>query len=148
MQEREKKLVERVDLRKAQLEQRRDAREALPHEAAEKLAACTTEKRRQRTELSYAKRIARAQRQLELAHERLAKAEMALGKLRVQKDVNSERRSWNLGTSLKSYIDPRVCYQWGQQVDYDVLARYYPKTLQRRFAWVRIDEGTNELAFD
>jgi DNA topoisomerase-1 len=49
------------------------------------------------------------------------------------------KRTWNLGTSLKSYIDPRVYHRWGQAVGYDVIERYYPKTLRRKFAWARTD---------
>jgi DNA topoisomerase-1 len=144
MQEREQKLNERVELRQAQLRERQETLQALPQEAADKLAACTTEKRRERTETSYQKKIARAERQVELAQERLDKARAALGKLQTQMAVNSEKRSWNLGTSLKSYIDPRVYYRWGQQVDYDVLERYYPKTLRRKFAWVRDDDSADD----
>jgi len=44
-------------------------------------------------------------------------------------------RDYNLGTSLRSYIDPRAYVQWGRRVNYD-WKRYYPKTLQRKFAWV------------
>ncbi len=44
-------------------------------------------------------------------------------------------RDYNLGTSLKSYIDPRLYYQWGKNVEFDWKS-YYPKTLQRKFSWV------------
>ena len=44
-------------------------------------------------------------------------------------------RDYNLGTSLKSYIDPRLYYQWGKKVEFDWKS-YYPKTLQRKFSWV------------
>ncbi|MGB9134793.1 MAG: DNA topoisomerase I, partial [Candidatus Bathyarchaeia archaeon] len=46
-----------------------------------------------------------------------------------------ETRDYNLGTSLKSYIDPRVYYRWGQKVDFN-WKLYYPKTLQKKFSWV------------
>jgi DNA topoisomerase-1 len=46
-----------------------------------------------------------------------------------------ETRDYNLGTSLKSYIDPRIYYDWGKKVDFD-WKLYYPKTLQRKFSWV------------
>ncbi len=144
MQEREQKLIERAEPRQAQLQERQEALEALRQEAAEKIAACSTEKRRERTEASYQKKIARAERQVQVAQERLDKARAALGKLQTQMAVNSEKRSWNLGTSLKSYIDPRVYHRWGQQVDYDVLERYYPKTLRRKFAWVRDGDAPGE----
>jgi DNA topoisomerase I len=44
-------------------------------------------------------------------------------------------RDYNLGTSLKSYIDPRLYYQWGSKVGFD-WKNYYSKTLQRKFSWV------------
>lgn len=44
-------------------------------------------------------------------------------------------RDYNLGTSLRSYIDPRVYAKWGGRVNYD-WKKYYPKTLQRKFSWV------------
>ena len=57
MQEREKSLQDRVKLREGQLQERKDALAVLPNEAIEKLMACTTEKRRQQTEISYRKKI-------------------------------------------------------------------------------------------
>jgi DNA topoisomerase-1 len=44
-------------------------------------------------------------------------------------------RDYNLGTSLKSYIDPRLYHSWGTKVNFD-WKLYYPKTLQRKFSWV------------
>lgn len=44
-------------------------------------------------------------------------------------------RDYNLGTSLKSYIDPRIYYRWSKKVDYD-WKLYYPKALRRKFSWV------------
>jgi len=44
-------------------------------------------------------------------------------------------RDYNLGTSLKSYIDPRLYYRWGNNVGFDWKV-YYSKTLQRKFSWV------------
>jgi len=46
-----------------------------------------------------------------------------------------ETRDYNLGTSLKSYIDPRIYYRWGKKVDFD-WKLYYPKALQKKFSWV------------
>ncbi len=46
-------------------------------------------------------------------------------------------KDYNLRTSLKSYIDPRVVYKWGKEVDYD-WKLYYPKTLQTKFSWVEV----------
>jgi DNA topoisomerase-1 len=46
-----------------------------------------------------------------------------------------DTREYNLRTSLKSYIDPRVYYSWGKTIDFD-WKLYYPKTLQTKFSWV------------
>jgi len=43
-------------------------------------------------------------------------------------------RDYNLGTALKSYIDPRLYVEWANRVSYD-WKKVYPKTLQRKFAW-------------
>ncbi|MEM3046100.1 MAG: DNA topoisomerase I, partial [Candidatus Bathyarchaeia archaeon] len=48
-------------------------------------------------------------------------------------------RDYNLRTSLKSYIDPRIYRDWGRKVGFD-WKRYYPAALQRKFSWV--DEPT------
>ena len=60
---------------------------------------------------------------------------LALDKLRLNIEETRETRDYNLRTSLKSYIDPRVYYDWGLRTDYD-WRNYYPKTLQRKFSWV------------
>ncbi len=73
--------------------------------------------------------------------EKEEKKRVALGKLKTQIAIASKNRTWNLGTSQKSYIDPRVYYNWGREVDYDVLEKYYSTTLRRKFQWVR---GENE----
>jgi len=46
-----------------------------------------------------------------------------------------ETKDYNLNTSLKSYIDPRVYYKWSKKAEFD-WKKYYPKTLQRKFSWV------------
>ena len=43
-------------------------------------------------------------------------------------------KKWNLGTSLRNYIDPRVAVEFCRKVEYDWQA-YYPKTLVSKFAW-------------
>jgi hypothetical protein len=137
MQEREQTLQKRVEACERPLKERHLALQTLSQAKAQKLAACTTEKQRQRLEASHQKRLARAEQQAQLAEEKLLKARAAVGKLQTQMAINSEKRAWNLNTSLKSYIDPRVYHRWGQKVDYDVLERYYPTALRRKFAWVR-----------
>jgi DNA topoisomerase-1 len=53
-------------------------------------------------------------------------------------------KKWNLGTSLRNYIDPRVSVAFCQEVGYDWKS-YYPKTLVSKFAWAE-QEPLNEAA--
>ncbi|MFC2031685.1 hypothetical protein ACFLWA_13275, partial [Chloroflexota bacterium] len=96
----------------------------------------------------YRKRIEVAERRVERAKVLLEKAKLATDKIKVQSAIASRKRTWNLGTSLKSYIDPRVVYHWGQKVEYDVLERYYPKALRLKFAWVRDEAGGGPTSGD
>ncbi len=53
-------------------------------------------------------------------------------------------KKWNLGTSLRNYIDPRVSAAFCQKVAYDWKS-YYPKALVSKFAWAeqkQLDEAT------
>ncbi|MFB0501863.1 MAG: hypothetical protein ACETVP_05275, partial [Candidatus Bathyarchaeia archaeon] len=71
---------------------------------------------------------------------RTQRDEVAIAKLTLRIKTQKETRDYNLATSLKSYIDPRIYYEWGKEIDYD-WKRYYPKALQRKFSWVET-EGT------
>jgi len=58
---------------------------------------------------------------------RMAKAEL---------DVNLTKltKEYNLGTSLKSYIDPTAYIKWAKKVKFDI-EKFYPKTLRNKFSW-------------
>ncbi|MCS7095895.1 MAG: DNA topoisomerase I [Nitrososphaerota archaeon] len=45
-----------------------------------------------------------------------------------------ETKEWNLATSLKSYIDPRVYVEWAAKVEFN-LEKLYPKNLRKKFRW-------------
>jgi DNA topoisomerase-1 len=55
--------------------------------------------------------------------------------LRMRIQLRKKTRDYNLNTSLKSYIDPRIYYGWGKKVDFD-WRNYYSKNLQKKFTWV------------
>ncbi|MBS7645244.1 MAG: DNA topoisomerase I [Candidatus Bathyarchaeia archaeon] len=59
----------------------------------------------------------------------------AYEKLKFRVKLMRAAKDYNLGTSLKSYIDPRVYYEWGRKIGYD-WRLYYPRTLQVKFSWV------------
>lgn len=62
----------------------------------------------------------------------------AIDKLKLKVETQKETRDYNLSTSLKSYINPKIYYEWGKKVDYD-WKMYYPKALQKKFSWVETD---------
>ena len=140
--ERQQKAEERVATYREQLKTYREALDSLRQEAREQQQAAPDEKRAQ-VKARYKKRLETARRRVEQAQERLHRARLALDKIKAQASIAAKKRTWNLGTSLKSYIDPRIYYGWGQEVDYDVLEQYYPTALRRKFAWVEneTDEG-------
>ena len=43
-------------------------------------------------------------------------------------------KEYNLGTSLKSYIDPMAYVKWAKKVKFDI-EKFYPKTLRNKFSW-------------
>jgi len=51
-------------------------------------------------------------------------------------------RDYNLRTSLKSYIDPRVVLEWCRQTGTD-WKEYYPETFYNRFAWAEAKPADN-----
>ncbi len=63
------------------------------------------------------------------------KKEQRLEKLEFQIRLQQETRDYNLGTSLRNYIDPRVFKSWCEFVNLD-WTRIYTSTLQRKFKWI------------
>lgn len=66
-----------------------------------------------------------------------------LEKLEVQLKLQQETKDYNLGTSLRNYIDPRLMKAWLNYVELD-WTKIYTATLQRKFRWV---EGYKEKNF-
>ena len=56
-------------------------------------------------------------------------------KTELQIEARELTRDYNLVTSLKSYVDPRVYLEWGKKVEYD-WRNYYSKTLEKKFSWI------------
>lgn len=82
------------------------------------------------------KRIAAGEKTVKTANDRVKKAEDDKKKIEIEFALAKESRTWNLGTSLKSYIHPKVVYRWSQRIDYD-WRKVYSTTLQRKFeGWI------------
>jgi DNA topoisomerase I len=64
-------------------------------------------------------------------------------RLQVQLLLQQETRDYNLGTSLRNYIDPRIMKAWLNYVELD-WTKIYTATLQRKFKWV---EGYKDKNF-
>jgi DNA topoisomerase-1 len=55
-------------------------------------------------------------------------------KAKLDLELTEKTKEYNLGTSLKSYIDPRVYVKWAAKVDFN-LEKLYSKTLRKKFSW-------------
>jgi DNA topoisomerase-1 len=58
---------------------------------------------------------------------RIARAKLDL-------ELTKLTKEYNLGTSLKSYIDPTAYVKWATKVKFDI-EKFYPKTLRNKFSW-------------
>ena len=67
-------------------------------------------------------------------------------KLKLQLDLTRKTKDYNLGTSLRNYIDPRVFKSWTDEVDAD-WEKLYTAALQKKFLWVRsINEDWKQVS--
>jgi len=67
-------------------------------------------------------------------------------KLKLQLDLTRKTKDYNLGTSLRNYIDPRVFKSWTDKVDAD-WEKLYTAALQKKFLCVRsINEDWKQVS--
>ena len=67
-------------------------------------------------------------------------------KLKLSIDLQEKTRDYNLGTSLRNYIDPRVFKAWTDEVKAD-WEKLYTSSLQRKFLWVKtVDAKWKDIA--
>jgi len=66
---------------------------------------------------------------------RRLKDKASIEKASLQIEAKELTKDYNLNTSLKSYIDPRIYYDWSKKVDYD-WRKYYSKSLQKKYSWI------------
>ena len=59
-----------------------------------------------------------------------------LEKLELQINLSEKTRDYNLGTSLRNYIDPRVVKAWTDEVGVE-WEKLYTAALQKKFLWVK-----------
>ncbi|MDE1857848.1 MAG: DNA topoisomerase I [Thaumarchaeota archaeon] len=76
------------------------------------------------------------QKRVEKLQEAVAKGDQKrVPKLKRELDFYERTKNYNLNTSMKNYIDPRVFKAWCDHVGLD-WAKVYSKSLQKKFAWV------------
>jgi len=64
-------------------------------------------------------------------------------KAKLDIELTKMTREYNLGTSLKSYIDPTAYVKWAKKVKFD-LEKFYPKTLRKKFSWALEGKSKSE----
>ncbi len=69
-------------------------------------------------------------------------AETRIAKAKLDIELTRRTEEYNLGTSLKSYIDPTAYVKWAKKVKFDI-TKFYPKTLQKKFSWA-LSSGKTE----
>jgi DNA topoisomerase-1 len=104
-------------------------------EAAKKATKVCRERSR-RIKNDYVTKSLKLKKQLE---ERRRRNRESVERMRLQVEAQEITRDYNLGTSLKNYIDPRIYYDWGKRVGFDWRS-YYPTTLQKKFSWIEAQQ--------
>jgi DNA topoisomerase I len=72
------------------------------------------------------------------------KLESRIEKITYQLKLQKETSDYNLGTSLRNYIDPRVMKWWMDSVNLD-WKKVYTTTLQRKFKWIETSEISKDV---
>ena len=66
-----------------------------------------------------------------------------LEKLELQIDLSEKTKDYNIGTSLRNYIDPRVFKAWTDEVGAE-WEKLYTSALQKKFLWVKNENANVE----
>ena len=102
-------------------------------------------------------KITKTEKQKEMQKERIKKIKSLIKKrktkhteriekLQLQIDLTQKTRDYNLGTSLRNYIDPRIFKTWTDEVGAE-WEKLYTSALQKKFLWVKtIDSDWNEIS--
>jgi DNA topoisomerase-1 len=77
------------------------------------------------------------------AGKKTASLEMRIEKKKLDIELTKLTKEYNLGTSLKSYIDPTAYVKWAKKVNFN-LEKFYPKTLRKKFSWALQSKSESE----
>jgi len=95
----------------------------------------TIQKTRERTKKRKIKHRERINKLKESKENRRIKDKASIEKASLRIEAKEMTKDYNLNTSLKSYIDPRIYYNWSKKVEFD-WRKYYSKSLQKKFSWI------------
>ena len=102
-------------------------------------------------------KITKTEKQKEMQKKRIKKIKIMIKKrkikhaeriekLQLQVDLTQKTRDYNLGTSLRNYIDPRIFKTWTDEVDAE-WEKLYTSALQKKFLWVKnVNSNWNEIS--
>jgi DNA topoisomerase-1 len=100
--------------------------------ASKKKVISNGRKRIRDTKAKHREQITKLKERME---NRKQKDKELIEKTQLQIEAKELTKDYNLGTSLKSYVDPRVYFEWGKKIDYD-WRNYYSSTLEKKFSWI------------
>jgi DNA topoisomerase-1 len=92
--------------------------------------------------------LKKLQEQLEakkVAGKKTESLEARIEKAELDIELTKLTKEYNLGTSLKSYIDPTAYVKWAKKVKFDI-EKFYPKTLRNKFSWALQSSRTQAQA--
>jgi DNA topoisomerase-1 len=136
--------VERLEESKRQLEEKeKQCKDVTALKKRLKSRREAVANQRQRIRDMKAKQVERMEKLRQSLERRKQRDVSAVEKMKLNITIQGETRDYNLSTSLKSYIDPRIYYEWGKQVEYD-WKKYYQKALHKKFSWVDTQEDKKE----
>jgi len=71
--------------------------------------------------------------------------ETRIERAKLDLELTKLTKEYNLGTSLKSYIDPTAYVKWAKKVKFDI-EKFYPKTLRSKFNWALEQQKKTQAA--
>lgn len=136
----EEKLVELELKREKRKEQDKSTKAVTKSARSKRKVISSTKQRIKELKINLKERMEKQKKRLEA---RKLRDKATLEKMKMKIKLQEETRDYNLSTSLKSYIDPRIYYEWGKKVEYD-WKEYYQKALQKKFSWIETQECRKE----
>ena len=121
------------------LQKKRDTLKKVEKEQAWKKTQETLKKveaKEPKTDIQKKAKIKRIKTLNEQIKKQKSKHKERIQKLELQIDLSEKTKDYNIGTSLRNYIDPRVFKAWTDEVGAE-WEKLYTSALQKKFLWVK-----------